>query len=85
MFAEREAGFYTTRFGRSDPVMRDQEAATRLNHQVMRDQEAATRLNHQVMRDQEAATRLNHQVMRDKEADSQNRLPDLVFFSYFNF
>ena len=71
MFAEREAGFYTTRFGRSDPVMRDQEAATRLNHQVMRDQEAATRLN--------------HQVMRDKEADTQNKLPDLVNVFLFLF
>jgi hypothetical protein len=30
-FAEREAGFYTTRFGRADPLMRIQELQARLH------------------------------------------------------
>ena len=29
IFSEREAGFYTTRFGRSDPMMRFHEVQTR--------------------------------------------------------
>jgi hypothetical protein len=37
-FAEREAGFYTTRFGRADPLMRIQELQARLHsHQQHED------------------------------------------------